>query len=383
MKTLQKTVFEALSKNKIEQLKTYINDENFDEYFKIIQRNSKLIGLKDNNENYDKFFEEHGLSKLNFGRNKSAKDAFISLFSENDNLDVLTQIVNNNGVLSINNLPENENIFNLCKINGNDFSNEAKIIATWINSTSASAGPCEMLLKFILKEGYTGKMGDVSIRPSEEMEVKASTIGKNASGGHAAGQKGNNGVKIRGAWSIYMYINKNLFGLGDDNAVTDKAAYFQNKNGFNNFIKLLKDKKLDDKKSAEFVTKTLVDAICFQYNYITNENDTKNSLPQIDALYKAALNYYNKNGLEQSAILNLVGSIQLYLYSQIEGFDYLFCVMIDKSGDSAESGNYWFINDCTTKLLDFESVCNNINFGVLDSPTSSQGRTGKMYFIHK
>lgn len=380
MLTLQDKITEALSQEHINQLSKYIDDSNFNEYFKLIQRNAKLIGLSDNNAAYDKFFEEHGLSKLNWGRNNSAKSAFIKLFSENDKIDVLTQIVNNNGVLSIKNLSENGNIFDLCKINGNDFSEEAKIIATWVNSTSASAGPCEMLLKFILKEGYTGAMGDVSIRPSEEMEVKASTIGKNASGGHAAGQKGNNGVKIRGAWAIYLYLNEHLFNI-KGNKEADAAQYFQNKNGFAKFVKLLNDNNLSDKKSAELVTKTLVDAICFQYNYITNETGSKNTLPNIESLYKSALNFYNVNGLEQKSMLNLVGAIQLYLYSQIEEFDYFFCVMIDKNGNGSGSGNYWFVKDCTNSLLDFNRVCKNINFGVLDSPTSAQGRTGKMYFV--
>lgn len=380
MLTLRDKITEALSQENIDQLAKYIDDSNFNEYFKIIQRNAKLIGLSDNSEAYDKFFEDHGLSKLNFGRNNSAKAAFIKLFSENDKLDVLTQIVSNNGILSIKNLSENGNVFDLCKINGNDFSDEAKIIATWVNSTSASAGPCEMLLKFILKEGYTGKMGDVSIRPSEEMEVKASTIGKNASGGHAAGQKGNNGVKIRGAWAIYLYLNEHLFNI-KGNKEADAAQYFQNKNGFAKFVKLLDDNNLSDKKSAELVTKTLVDAICFQYNYITNDANTKNTLPNIDSLYKSALNFYNNSSLELKSMLNLVGAIQLYLYSQIEAFDYFFCVMIDKNGNAAGSGNYWFVNDCANKLLDFNKVCNNINFGVLDSPTSAQGRTGKMYFV--
>lgn len=380
MKTLKLTLNEALSDANMAQIKTYINDENFDEYFKIIQRNSKLIGLKDNTGVYDKFFEDHGLTKLNFGRNKSAKDAFISLFSENDKLNVLTDIVNNNGILSINNLSENGNIFELCKINGNDFSDEAKIIATWVNSTSASAGPCEMLLKFILKEGYTGKMGDVSIRPAEEMEVKASTIGKNASGGHAAGQKGNNGVKIRGAWAIYLYLNKYLFNI-EGNKEADAAQYFQNKNGFAKFVNLLHTNNLDDKKSAEIVTKTLVDAICFQYNYITNEENAKNTLPNIQSLYDAALKFYNKNNLDIKSMLNLIGAIQLYLYSQIEQFDYFFCVLVDKNGNDANSGNYWFVKNCEISLLNFDTVTKNINFGVLDSPTSAQGRTGKMYFV--
>ena len=88
-----------------------------------------------------------------------------------------------------------------------------------------------------------------------------------------------NGQKIRGAWSIYLYLNKNLFNLGDDNAAADKSAYFQNDNGIKNFNQLIKDNKLDkDDKSLKTLSNGIVDALCFQYNFITNEKDSKNSL---------------------------------------------------------------------------------------------------------
>ena len=222
----------------------------------------------------------------------------------------------------------------------------------------------------------------------QEMEVKAATTGKNASGGHAAGQKQNNGQKIRGAWSIYLYLNKNLFNLGDDNAVADKSAYFQNNNGIKNFNQLIKDNKLDkDDKSLKTLSNCIVDALCFQYNFITNEKDSKNSLNTIDKLYDAAYIYCKSiydNGFKKQDLFNLVGCIQLYLYSQVEQFDYFFAVQVDKSDTSTNpnNGNYWCVKNCKsneTDLLKFNKVLDNLYFGSLDSPVSSQGRTGKIY----
>ena len=324
-----------------------------------------------------------------FAELNSAIKQFVDLFSEDEHLDILSNIVKNNGTVSINNVTETGNIFkDYCK----GWEDEAKTIATWTNSKSANAGPCEILLKFILHEGRTFKSGDVGIYiggdGGQEMEVKAATTGKNASGGHAAGQKQNNGQKIRGAWSIYLYLNKNLFNLGDDNAVADKSAYFQNNNGIKNFNQLIKDNKLDkDDKSLKTLSNCIVDALCFQYNFITNEKDSKNSLNTIDKLYDAAYIYCKSiydNGFKKQDLFNLVGCIQLYLYSQVEQFDYFFAVQVDKSDTSTNpnNGNYWCVKNCKsneTDLLKFNKVLDNLYFGSLDSPVSSQGRTGKIY----
>ena len=62
--------------------------------------------------------------------------------------------------------------------------------------------------------------------------------------------------------------------------------------------------------------------------------------------------------------------------------------MIDKNIDneSAENGFYFFAKDCKndkSMLLDFNKVLSYLQFGQLDSTTSSQGRTGKIKFIKK
>ena len=378
MKHFNEYFFESLSKESIKKLEQYISDENVDEYIKLLKRHVSKSGIKEND--YTVFFDKHGISELNWGRKNSAVKQFVNLFSEEDHLDILTKIVKDDGVVSINDIKETGNIF---KDYCSEFSEEAKIIASWTNSKSANAGPCELLLKFIIKEANSKKTGDVTIHNDEEMEVKASTLkGKSSgSGGHAAGQRG----KIRNTWAVYYYLNNNVFNIETSTSEADKLKYFQNKDGVQELNNVIKDKGL----SIEEVTNGIVDALCFQYNFITNENDVKNELKTKDKLYKAALNIaksISKNNEFNSSndVFNLVGCIQLYLYSQIEGFDYFFAVLVDKNIDNESDNNgfYFCVKNCqddNSELLNFDKILSYIRFGGLDSTTSSQGRTGKIY----
>ena len=378
MKHFNEYFFESLSKESIKKLEQYISDENVDEYIKLLKRHISKSGIKE--DDYTVFFDKHGISELNWGRKNSAVKQFVNLFSEEDHLDILTKIVKDDGVVSIDDIKETGNIF---KDYCSEFSEEAKIIASWTNSKSANAGPCELLLKFIIKEANSKKTGDVTIHNDEEMEVKASTLkGKSSgSGGHAAGQRG----KIRNTWAVYYYLNNNVFNIETSTSEADKLKYFQNKDGVQELNNVIKDKGL----SIEEVTNGIVDALCFQYNFITNENDVKNELKTKDKLYKAALNIaksISKNNEFNSSndVFNLVGCIQLYLYSQIEGFDYFFAVLVDKNIDNESDNNgfYFCVKNCqddNSELLNFDKILSYIRFGGLDSTTSSQGRTGKIY----
>ena len=378
MKHFNEYFFESLSKESIKKLEQYISDENVDEYIKLLKRHISKSGIKE--DDYTVFFDKHGISELNWGRKNSAVKQFVNLFSEEDHLDILTKIVKDDGVVSIDDIKETGNIF---KDYCSEFSEEAKIIASWTNSKSANAGPCELLLKFIIKEANSKKTGDVTIHNDEEMEVKASTLkGKSSgSGGHAAGQRG----KIRNTWTVYYYLNNNVFNIETSTSEADKLKYFQNKDGVQELNNVIKDKGL----SIEEVTNGIVDALCFQYNFITNENDVKNELKTKDKLYKAALNIaksISKNNEFNSSndVFNLVGCIQLYLYSQIEGFDYFFAVLVDKNIDNESDNNgfYFCVKNCqddNSELLNFDKILSYIRFGGLDSTTSSQGRTGKIY----
>ena len=378
MKTFNIYLNEALNSKNIKKLEEFINDDNIDEILKLLKKHSSKSGIDESA--YTAFFDKHGISELNWGRKNSAVKQFVNLFSEEDNLDKLANIVKNDGVVSIDDIKETGNIF---KDYCSDFLEEAKTIASWTNSKSANAGPCELLLKFIIKEANSKKTGDVTIHNDEEMEVKASTLkGKSSgSGGHAAGQRGN----IRNAWAVYYYLNNNVFGIETSNSEADKLKYCQNKNGVEELNNVIKEKKLN----IEDVTKGIVDALCFQYNFISNEKDAKNTLETKEQLYKSAIDLaktISKDNAFNSSndLFNLIGCIQLYLYSQVEGFDYFFAVLIDKNIDneSDKNGFYFCVKNCKDKdseLLNFEKILTHIKFGGLDSTTSSQGRTGKIY----
>ena len=389
MKHIEKYLFEALSDKGIQTLTDYLKsaeglyDSKIHEYIKILSKHAKESGIKQ--DDYETFFKNHGLSELNWGRKNSAIKQFINLFSDNDHIDILSNIVKNNGTVSINDVTETGNIFkDYCK----GWEDEAKTIATWTNSKSANAGPCEMLLKFILYEGNSRTVGDVGI-DDEEMEVKAGTLkGKQGSGGHAAGQKGN----IRKTWSIYYWLDKHLFNLETSNKIADSRAYFQNDNGVKDFNNKLKDANLLDSSKYKIISNEIVNALCFQYDKIKNDESENNELDKskLKKLQNAALKYVKQNikddGFDKQDLLNLVGCIQLYLYSQVEEFDYFFAVLIDKNVDNenANNGFYICIKDCkddNTELLQFNNILKYLKFGTLDSTTSTQGRTGKIFIV--
>ena len=395
MKKLKEYFLEALSAENIKKLEEYINNDNINDVINMLVNHSNKASIK--GKEYEDFFDLHGLSKLNWGRKNSALAQFTNVFSDNGHLDIFKNIIKNNGIVNIDDLNSEGNIFkDYCgdneKLNpcGN-FIDEAKTIASWTNSTSANAGPGEILLKFILKEGRTSYKGDVAIavdendpKPNEEMEVKAATLAKNASGGHAAGQTG----KIRNAWSIYWFLDNKLFNLKTLSTDADKLQYFQNqKVGLKDFNQKIKDANIEDPR---IISDGIVNALCYQYRFIQNETSDKpenlNGYNKLkEQAYKLCNKIYDKNNGFKSAkdLYNLVGCIQLYLYSQVEQFDYFFAILIDKNIDneSADNGKYWCVKNCNTDetdLLDFDKVLSHLQFKCLDSTTSSQGRTGKI-----
>jgi len=395
MRHLKEYFFEALSKENLKKLKEYINDDNVDDVIKMYIRHSNKLSI--GGELYTNFFNLHGLSKLNWGRKNDALKQFKELFAENDHLDIFQKIIQNNGIVKIGDLNTEGNIFkDYCGDNkelnpcGN-FIEEAKTIALWTNSGSANVGPAEILLKFILKEGRSGPKGDVAIaidendiESKEEMEVKAVTLAKNVSGGHAAGQTGN----IRNAWSIYWFLDNKLFKLKTLSTDADKLQYFQNeKVGLKDFNQKIKDANIED---LRVISDAIVNALCYQYRFIQNEtSDEPDNLKGYKTLkeqaYQLCNKIYDKNIGFKSAndLYDLVGCIQLYLYSQVEQFDYFFAVLIDKNIDteSADNGKYWCVKNCSTDdtdLLKFDKVLSHLKFKCLDSTTTSQGRTGKI-----
>lgn len=380
MKSLKDVLIEA----NINDLITFLNDNNIDvdNALSILKKHHSKGGI--NEKLYEEFFKNHGLSELNWGKKNSALKQFVNLFAEDDKLEILNKIIENNGTVSINDMKEKGNLFELyCK----GFEEEAKIISTWTNSKSANSGPGEILLKFIIKEGHTGKVGDVSIYPNQEMEVKASTLNGSqiGSGGHAAGQKGN----IRKTWSIYAYLSKHLFDENIKDGGADKMTYFQNNAGIKNFGKKLAEYKLTD--NIENISNNIVNSLLYQYRFIEIDSTPDNNFKEINKdlydLYNNAAVLFNKvidkNGINDiDKFIDIIGAIQLYLYCLVEDFDYFCCLLLDKNETSnlSNNGNYILFKNPKVDLLNLQDVISKLHFGKLDSTTTLQGRTGKIFF---
>lgn len=406
-------IYEELSKSNKKKLDDMvangtINNENIDTIDSILQKHTKLakFNTKEYKDKAENFFKEHGLWKYKWGRNTNAIGVFNDIFK--DKPEILEKIIDGNGVLSFKNMPREGNIFSLCK----GFQDEAKSIATLKISGSANAGPCEILLKFILNEGTTDPSGgDVSLRGMGELEVKCvtRTQGKKGisglSGGHAAGQKTKdktkeNNTSIRMAWAIYNYVYSKLFDIEWTEAnkmANDKNyAFLQNNTSYENFCKnYIEPNKPSVKKFAE----VLLEALMWQYNFLENNGNSNGRTRLVDKkklladIEKELSKIYKDGKLDpnKQRLLDIVGSIQLYLYSLTEEFAHIIFIYYDHNDISRNELNYdedpdlvkgsgYYVLLDKEKLLDLSNTIENITFGVLDGVNSTQGRTGKMYF---
>ena len=387
MKLISEYITEQLSKSNLDRLEDLVrqgivNDDNFEDIYNEVLKISKVAGL--DRSSFDEFFKKHGLSELRWGRGNDAFTELVRMFAKNSNVDTLKEIVTKDGAKSVHDMPFTGNIFDTPREQG--WEDEAKTLALMVNSKSANAGPCELLLKFMLREGNGRVVGDVGI-DQDEMEVKAITkSGKSTSGGHAAGHKGG----IQPAYSIYYAINRLAFNE-DSLAQAKKDIYFQNAAGFKELNKRLKDSGTEMDKFLEIV----LDALLYQYNFKEFSDDGLGlkgtaALSKIDyrglreSFLKYMSSYTSKDQItDMKEFINAVGAVQLYLYSIIEGFDYLFLVYIDKTESDPNSGKYVMFRDIASgkcDLSDISIVLKHMTFGNLDSATSTQGRTGKMNF---
>lgn len=397
-------IYEELSKSNKKKLDDMvkdgtINNENISTIKTLLDKDKKLSKLnsKEYIDKANRFFEKHGLSKLNWGRGETVISVFNRIFK--NNLDKLQEIIDNDGIISFKSLQKEGNLFSICK----GFQNEAKSIATITTSGSANAGPCEILLKLILNEGTSASEGDVYLTGIGPLEVKAITKKKTYSGGHAAGQKtkdnDSNTTDIRKSWSIYNYVYANLFDIdwneANKMANDKKYAFLMNKSAYKDFCSNYIEKF---KPSIKDFANVLTEAIMWQYNYLDSNgkdvNRTKLVSPKLKLSVEKELSKIYKNGKlddDNQKLLDLVGSIQLYLYSLTEEFSYIMFIYYDyndldinelnydESPDLLKGSGYYLKLD-KNDLSDISIANSNIQFGVLDSLISTQGRTGKMCF---
>ena len=133
MKSLLQYINEATITDLEKLLKD--NDISIDDAYKAILRHHGSKRAQDLTS-FNDFFKKHGLTNLNWGRRNNAIKQFINVFAEDGKLDILTDIVENDGMISIDDLETSGNIFELCK----GFEEEAKIICSWINGKNRPSG---------------------------------------------------------------------------------------------------------------------------------------------------------------------------------------------------------------------------------------------------
>lgn len=390
MKTLSDLLTIVESKNsplsndslaKLTYLKRHLNDEDVDKIFSEYCPNADefsnefLIDF----DKLTKILQAKGIES--FGPVKDGARYILKLFRHNDNEKTLRRIIEGNGV-SISDLKETGgNIFaDLCK----GWEEEAKEIAYIQYKTKSNVGPYEVLLKFLLNEASTGSSGDILIDNSEDFEVKCMTWKNTKSGGRLAGQKGLDGTKIRLAWSIYMYLNEKIFGYDkSDNYAADNAEYFQKESGFQAFLDEWKKNDI----TKEDMAKALVNAICFQYNFITNKRDKDGQLGDTPSLPPKIVNELCKqtenllksyDSITFQDMKDIIGCIQFNLYSFIEQFDYIFIgFLAENKSKQKYDGKYFFSSIKKNEIIDFSKIMKNLYFSALGK--DSQGRTGKIY----
>jgi len=383
-KQKEKLTQESLSK--LTYLKKHLTNEQVKEIFDnyIYDNEDYYNNFLINIDDLTTMLKNKGLTL--FGPIKDTSKYILKLFTKNNHESILKKIINDyfaKKSLSIDDLETTGNIFNdFCK----GWENEAKELASLTYKATANVGPYEVLLKFLLQEAGSGQSGDIEISSNKEFEVKCMTWNKSGkSGGHLAGQKAYGDSKIRKSWSIYMYLNENLFHLEKyNNKLADKAAYFQNNTGFKNFIKLCEVNKL----SNSDIAKGLVNSLCFQYNYITNDRDKDGNMSNIPSLSSTIIEELYKQTEEKLKTIselsfqdmkNIIGCIQFNLYSFIENFDYIFIGFLsDQINKQEQNGKYFFYKkDSTKDIVNFNVITDNLYFGPLE--TTDQGRTGKIY----
>jgi hypothetical protein len=166
-------------------------------------------------------------------------------------------------------------------------------------------------------------------------------------------------------------------------------TYFQNNAGIKNFGKKLAEYNLTD--DIENISVNIVNSLLYQYRFIEIDSTPDNNFKEINKnlknLYNNAADLFkkviDKDGINNiDTFIDIIGAIQLYLYCLVEEFDYFCCLLLDKSetSNSPNNGNYILFKDPKNDLLKLQDVISKLHFGKLDSTTTLQGRTGKIFF---
>lgn len=378
MKSIINFINEEISADKLDTLKQYITDDNFNDILTLVKRyNNK------HNTKYDEYFNNHGLSKLKIHENLTVKDYIIGLFIDNDKQEILDNIVSKNGIIKINELgklSDNKglyigNIFNYC----DGWINIAKEIAKTKPQNKTVIGSYEILLRFMIDGASSGNKGDVFfINLNKEMEVKTTTYkgtpGVNKSGGRSAGIKN----RIKYSKDLYNRIYELLKNKKQLKNI-EKNDYFSNENSVKDFIRMINN----NINYIDYIINVICTSLCFQYNYDLNKNELSNLTNNI-LTYIREENIINENNPKK--FINVIGFIQLYLYQKVEEFNYFISLLLNKSDKENEknnpNGKFVFINDINL-LSNINIILNYFDFSYFGKENSSFSRTGKIFLKYK
>lgn len=374
MKHLIEIIYENLNKENLKSLKQYVNDENFHDLLPKLQRAVKELATEENikgdNNHYNKYFHKHALSNDVYEKKPNIGHIIASIFIDNDEVEEFNDIINNNGIISFEDLKTHNNLFDICKntkvLNGKliDFEKSAKKISEIdnIKCHKVNVGQGEILLKFILKDNIlkVGK-GDISLENNINIEVK---------GGNDYKHSGSIGKNIH---SIVSTSNEFLNYLQISSKYTGNPGeqFLASGNANKALEKLLNDNNISD---INLIIESFVKAYIYQYMLDkSNENISNDKINKAKNIIDIIKTYNNDtktiildndNKIKiNNSLTEMIGLTQLYLYSIVENFNYLF-VFNQKTGD------YKLIEI----VNDYKEIINSIIFYFPEGGSKATGR---------
>lgn len=363
-------IVEGLSKENVDKLSEILNDEDVtDELLERIKKFKRKSSLKSSmsDDKLNKYLDNHGLSEkdIKYSKKETLADLFIDIFSDKEGSTVLSDIVEHGGLIKWEDFVNGNNIYDICK----DFVDEAKELM-WVlpkaTKTSANMGPAEVLLRFIINESTNPEKGDVAVNIDDkklEIELKRG----DSDGGRPLGQTGT----IQNMSVVNKVVFDELLVKHCDVNEADLLKMFKDAGETptkeNKTIGLFQTNKtsaiIADKIKnidSKLIAAAFIKGVYEQYSEPSGVN-TKKILTNLTK-------YISSNKIDNKLLLDIIGYLQLYFYSQVEKFNYL-CVFKPKDGSYTVMTN--------EQLSDANIVLNKLTFGATSSGTGRE-RVGRI-----
>lgn len=255
------------------------------------------------------------------GFNEVIVKYIISIIKEYGNYEQVMRIVREGGVLTIDDVTKNNNIYTLLEKGGMSRKVLQELSQATISSKSINVGIFEVLLNMVIK-GDQGNGGVDIVRESGKIEVKGPH-------GRLHGQKYHEVTSIdKYILSKYPNIKLNKFGAFSGMKAT----------------KLLWNDVMKETNNIDDTYKFILDAMCKQFEM---ESCSFQLVPEIKNII------INNGDPDFLQLQRLFGCIQLYMYCVEEGFDY-FIVFKGDTKDAIREGEYKVFKK--SELLDINTM---------------------------